>query len=59
MASACTIAAIVSLLGAMPPKGTVITVPRSMLQQYSTADQIKARLCARRYGIQYRIDETK
>ncbi len=57
--SACTIAAIISVLGYMPPKGTVITVPRSAVSQLTYADQMKARLCARKYGIQYRIDEGK
>lgn len=59
MTSTCTVAAIISLLGSMPPKGTVITVPRSSIAQYSIADQVKAKLCARRYGIRWRIDETK
>ncbi len=57
MTSACTIAAIISVLGYMPPKGTVITVPRSAVSQWSVAHQVKAKLCARKYGIQYRIDE--
>lgn len=53
----CTVAAIVALLGYMPPKGTEIVIPRSAVSQYSTVQQIKARICARRYGIKYRIDE--
>lgn len=56
--TACTVAAIVSMLGAMPPKGTVISVPRSTVSQYSVTQQIKARLCAKRYGIQWRINES-
>lgn len=55
----CTVAAIVSLLGYMPPKGTEIVIPRSAVAQYSTVQQIKARICARRYGIKYRIDEDR
>lgn len=55
----CTVAAIVSMLGSMPPKGTVISIPRSQVAQYSVAQQLKAKLCARRYGIQWRIDEDK
>ncbi len=53
----CTIAAIIAVLGRMPPPGTVITVPRSAVAQYSRLDQVKAKLCAKKYGIQYRIDE--
>lgn len=59
MTIACTVAAIVSMLGSMPPKGTVISVPRSAVSQYSVTQQIKARICARRYGIQFRIDEER
>lgn len=55
----CTVAAIIATLGYMPPKGTEIVIPRSQVEQFSTTQQIKARLCARRYGIQYRIDETR
>lgn len=55
----CTVAAIVAFLGAMPPKGTVITIPRSAVAQYSTVQQIKAKACALRYGIRWRIDEAK
>jgi hypothetical protein len=57
--TACTVAAIVSMLGSMPPRGTVITVPRSAVAQYSVAQQITARICAKRYGIQWRIDEDR
>ncbi len=57
--SACTVAAIVSFLGAMPPKGTVITIPRSQVSELSRVDQAKAKLCALKYGIRWRIDETK
>ncbi len=55
----CTVAAIVAVLGQMPPKGTEIVVPRSAVAQYTITQQIKAKLCARRYGIQWRIDETR
>ena len=53
----CTVATIVSLLGSMPPPGTVIIIPRSAVAQYTAVQQLKAKLCARRYGIQWRIDE--
>ncbi len=53
----CTVAAIIALLGYMPPKGTVITVPKSMVSQYTVTQQVKARLCAARYGIRLRVDE--
>lgn len=59
MATTCTVAAIISFLGAMPPKGTVVTVPRSQVAQMSTMDQLKAKACARRYGIRWTIDETR
>ena len=55
----CTVAAIIAMLGQMPPKGTVITIPRSAVSQYSVMAQVKAKLCAHRYGIKWRIDETK
>jgi hypothetical protein len=55
----CTVAAIAALLGSMPPKGSEIVVPRSALNHYSAVQQFKARLCARRYGIKWRIDETR
>lgn len=55
----CTVAAVIALLGYMPPKGTVIIIPRSQVKQYSVLDQVKAKLCARRHGIAWRIDETK
>ncbi len=47
------------MLGAMPPKGTVIAVPRSAVSQYSYTDQVKAKLCARRYGIRWKIEDDK
>lgn len=59
MATTCTVAAIVSMLGSMPPPGTVITVPRSKVSEYTTVQQIKAKVCAKRYGIQWRIDEDR
>ena len=55
----CTVAAIIALLGYMPPKGTVISVPRSAVGQYSALQQLKAKICAHRHGIKWRIDETK
>lgn len=55
----CTAAAIIAFLGYMPPKGTVITVPRSAINQISKFDQTKAKLCAMRHGIKWQIDETK
>lgn len=55
----CTAAAIIALLGYMPPAGTVITIPRSAISQYSTVQQIKARMCARRHGIRWKIEDEK
>lgn len=55
----CTVAAIVALLGAMPPKGTVITVPRSAIAHYTTTQIVKAKVCALRHGIRWKIEEDK
>lgn len=56
----CSVAAVIALLGYMPPKGTVITVPKSAMSQYTYVQRLKARVCARRYGIKWRIeDDTK
>lgn len=55
----CTAATIAFFLGWMPPKGTVISVPRSQIAQLSITQQWKAKACAARYGIRWRIDETK
>lgn len=55
----CTVAAIIATLGYMPPQGTEIVIPRSAIVQMSATKQIKARICARRYGIKWRIDETR
>lgn len=53
----CTIAAVIAFLGYMPPKGTEIIVPRSEVAKYSMAQRVKARLCAAKHGIKWRIDE--
>lgn len=53
----CTVAAIIHLLGYMPPRGTEIVVPRSMVGQYTYTQRIKAIACAARYDIKWRIDE--
>lgn len=55
----CTVAAIVLMLGAMPPRGTVIEIPRSQINSYSPHAQEKAKKCAAKYGIKWRIDESK
>ena len=55
----CTVAAIIAFLGFMPPKGTVISIPRSAVNQISVMGQLKAKLCARRHGIKWQIDESK
>lgn len=55
----CTVAAIVALLGFMPPKGTVITVPKSALAQYSAAKIAAAKFCAARHGIKWKIEEDR
>lgn len=55
----CTAAAIISLLGYMPPPGTTITVPRSAINKYTVTQQLKAKVCAKRHGILYVIDGNK
>lgn len=47
----CTVAFIVSILGYMPPPGTVITVPKSVEQSYPAAIRWQALRCARKYRI--------
>lgn len=51
----CTVAAIIAMLGYMPPKGTVITVPKQAAQQYTIVQQYKAKRCAARHGIELRV----
>jgi len=53
----CSVAFFVWVLGYMPKPGTVITVPKAQADQYSIAEQYKARRCARRYGIELRVSE--
>ena len=55
----CTVAAIVAFLGYMPPKGTVIIVPRSRIVELSPSQKAKAERCASKYGIAWRVDETQ
>lgn len=51
----CTTATIVYLLGSMPPKGTVVSVPRSALAHYTSRQIERAKACAGKYGIRWRI----
>lgn len=53
----CTVAAIVAVLGYMPPKGTVLTIPKETAAQYSIVQQAKAQRCANKYGIELRIGQ--
>ena len=55
----CAAATIVSLLGQMPPPGTVIVIPRSEVAKYSTVKRLAAERCARKYQIRWTIDETR
>ena len=55
----CTAAAIIAFLGYMPPKGTEIIIPRSAVLHYTIPQQVKARICAARHGIRWRIDESR
>jgi hypothetical protein len=55
----CTVAAVVAFLGYMPPRGTVITVPRSRLVELSPSQRAKAERCAEKYQIEWKIDENR
>lgn len=58
-AEICPAGAVIKLLGYMPPPGTEIVVPRSMVGQYSYRQRIKAQVCAKLYGLTWRIDEAR
>jgi hypothetical protein len=51
----CTVAAIVSFLGYMPPRGTEIIIPKAQASQYTMAQQWKAKACAAKHGIRWRV----
>lgn len=53
----CSVAAIVYALGYMPPRGTVITVPRSAITQYTPRQLARAQACAGKYGIRWQIED--
>lgn len=53
----CTVAFISSLLGYMPPPGTVITIPRSLEQSATFIQKIEAKRCLRKYGIKWHIGD--
>lgn len=53
----CTVAAIIYFLGYMPPRDTVITIPKARVAELSAKQQRVARSCAARYGIKWRIEE--
>lgn len=53
----CSVAAIIAFLGYMPPKGAVVVIPRSTISQMSVYQKVRARLCAERYGIKWKIQE--
>lgn len=55
----CTVATVVYFLGHMPPRGTVISVPRSQVEQYTPRQIARAKGCAGKFGISWRIDETR
>jgi hypothetical protein len=55
----CTVAAIVSILGYMPPPGTEIVVPRSQYVAANSAFRHRAERCATKYKIKWRIDESR
>jgi hypothetical protein len=51
----CSVAAIIAFLGYMPPRGTVISVPRSQAEQYTPRQVARAQACASRHGIRWQI----
>ena len=53
----CTVAAVVYFLGYMPPRGTVITVPRSRIVELKPAQKARAERCAAKYGLSWVVDE--
>jgi hypothetical protein len=54
-APGCTVAAIIQLLGYMPPEGTVITVPESQAAKYTKAERAKAVACLASYKVRLDI----
>jgi hypothetical protein len=53
----CTVAVIVAFLGYMPPRGTVITVPRSAVSQYTPRQVDRAKACAGKFGIHWKFED--
>jgi hypothetical protein len=49
--------AIIAAFGSMPPRGTVVIVPKEIIAPYDTAKQERARVCALRWGIELRRGE--
>jgi hypothetical protein len=49
--------AIIAAFGSMPPRGTVVIVPKEMAASYDAAKQERARVCALRWGIELRRGE--
>jgi hypothetical protein len=56
LALMCTVAAVIAFLGYMPPRGTVITVPKSAITQYTPRQIARAQACASKHGILWRIE---
>jgi hypothetical protein len=55
MSLTCTVAAIIQLLGYMPPEGTVIQIPESQAGKYTYAQRVKAAACAAKHKIKWEI----
>lgn len=53
----CTVATIVWLLGYMPHKGAVLIFTKEQAAQYTPVEQLKAKRCMRRFGIELRVGE--
>jgi hypothetical protein len=53
--TACTLAAIVGVLGFTPARGAVVDVPAAVVAQHSRLEVAYAKACARRFGIHWRI----
>ena len=52
----CTAATIVHFLGYMPEKGVTITIQRSTLAPYSERQIERAKRCATKHNIKWRIE---
>jgi len=48
-------ALLISVYGQMPPPGTVILVPKEIVDRYTPAQQAKAERCVKKFNIALRV----